>query len=107
MCAFVLWIANNLTLIMIPAQESIAIGELVVYPLVLIGVVFVLARHGLKREAGFFFLASFTLVRIIGAGFEIAAIKNPTQSNIIGATVLQSMGLSPLLMSSSALLKRM
>lgn len=92
---------------MIPAEESIAIGELVVYPLVLIDVIFVLIRHGLKREAGFFFLASFTLVRIIGAGFQIAAVKNPTQSNITGATILQSMGLSPLLMSSSALLKRM
>lgn len=92
---------------MIPAEESIAIGELVVYPLFLIALVFVLVRHGLKREAGFFFLASFTLVRIIGAGFQIAAVKNPTQSNLTGTFVLQSMGLSPLLVSSSALLKRM
>lgn len=92
---------------MLHGQESIAIGELVVYPLVLVAILFVLARHGLKREAGFFFLASFSIVRIIGAGFQIAAIKNPSQSNITAATILQSLGLSPLIMSSLALLKRM
>ena len=92
--------------IMLPADESIAIVELFVYPLVLIAVLFVLVRHCLKAQAGFIFLASFTIVRIIGASFEIAATKNRTGSNPTWAAVLQSLGLGPLLMSTSSLLKR-
>lgn len=92
---------------MLTDAEAIAIGQLVVYPLVLIALILVLARHGLSRQAGFFLLASFCIIRITGCGFEIAAVKKPSQSNITTATILQSLGLSPLLMSSSALLKRM
>lgn len=98
---------NQPVFIMFTDDEAIATGQLVVYPLVLIAIIFVLARHGLSRQAGFFLLASFCIVRIIGCGFEIASVKKPSQSNITTATILQSLGLSPLLMCSSALLKRM
>lgn len=110
LCALTLCALHQLNptnpFVMLPADESIAIVELVVYPLVLIAILFVLVRHGLKAQAGFIFLASFTIVRIIGASFRIAATKNPTESNLTWAAILQSLGLGPLLMSTSSLLKR-
>ncbi|MCJ1467284.1 hypothetical protein MMC07_005908 [Pseudocyphellaria aurata] len=91
---------------MLNSQESIAIAELVLYPFVLVAIIFVLIRHGTKTQTGFVLLASFTVVRLVGAGFGIAAVKNPTKSNITWAAILQAVGLSPLIMSSAALLKR-
>ena len=89
-------------------EEVIAIVELCIYipifPLALI----VIFRHGWKKQLGWIYLAIFCLVRIAGAGFKIASVKYPDNStDLEWSAILQSVGLSPLLMATMGLLKRM
>ncbi|MCJ1393146.1 hypothetical protein MMC18_006018 [Xylographa bjoerkii] len=88
-------------------EEIIAIVELCVYipifPLALI----VVFRHGWRKQLGWIYLAIFCLVRIAGGGFKIASVKYPDNStDLEWSAILQSVGLSPLLMATMGLLKR-
>jgi hypothetical protein len=92
---------------MVAAAEGIAYGELVVYIPVFFLTLIVVFRHGFKREMGWIYLAIFCIVRIVGAIFKIEASHHPdSKTDIEWATILQSVGLSPLLMASLGLLKR-
>lgn len=89
-------------------EEIIAIIELCVYipifPLALV----VVFRHGWRRQLGWIYLAIFCLIRIVGAGFKVASTRNPANStDLERSAILQSIGLSPLLLASMGLLKRM
>lgn len=93
---------------MVSTAESIAIAEIVVFVPVLIAMIFVLFRHGFSKKLGWAYLATFSVIRIVGAGFEIAAVKNPgSRTDVTWATILQSIGLGALILSSLCLLQRM
>lgn len=88
-------------------RDGIAIGELVVYFPALAIAVLLAVRHGFGRSSGWFFLIVFALVRIIGSCFQLATINNPTSISLYtGAAVLQTIGLSPLELTSLGLLSR-
>ena len=88
-------------------REHIAIAELVVYiPLALI-TAFIVLRHGFHRQLGWIYLCLFSGIRIAGAVLEILSHNNPDNtSDLEWAVILQSVGLSPLLLASMGLLKR-
>lgn len=93
---------------MISPSESLAIAELVIYPPILLANIFLLFRHGIRRQAGWIFLTIFCIIRLIGAGFGIAAAKNPDDVNDIEwSAILGSIGISPLLLAMMGLLMRM
>jgi hypothetical protein len=88
-------------------REHTAIAELVVYIPVALVSIFVVLRHGFHRQLGWIYLAIFAGIRIGGAVMEILSHNNPSNSNDREwALILQSVGLSPLLLSSLGLLKR-
>ncbi len=92
---------------MVSTVEGIAIAEIGVYIPVFLLTAIVVFRHGFKRQAGWIYLALFCLIRLAGAGFKIAQTHNPTnKTDIEWAAILQSVGLSPLLLASMGLLKR-
>jgi hypothetical protein len=92
---------------MVSTEEGIAIAEICVYIPVFILTLIVVFRHGFKRQAGWIYLAIFCVIRLAGADFKIAHTQNPTnQTDIEWAAILPSVGLSPLLLASSGLLKR-
>jgi hypothetical protein len=92
---------------MVSTEEGIAIAEICVYIPVFILTVVVVFRHGFKRQAGWIYLAIFCVIRIAGAGFKIAQTQNPTnKTDIKWAAILDSVGLSPLLLATIGLLKR-
>ncbi|KUJ18921.1 uncharacterized protein LY89DRAFT_582774 [Mollisia scopiformis] len=92
---------------MVSTSEAIAYAEICVYIPTFILTLFVVFRHGFKRQAGWIYLAIFSLIRVAGAGFKIAQSHNPTnKTDIEWAAILQSVGLSPLLLASMGLLKR-
>jgi len=92
---------------MVSTQEGIAYAELCVYIPVFVLTVIVVIRHGFQKQLGWIYLAVFCLVRLAGAGFEIAKAHNPdNKTDIEWGAILQSVGLSPLLMASLGLLKR-
>jgi hypothetical protein len=92
---------------MISTPEAIAIAEICVYTPIFFLTLTTLFRHGIKRQSGWIYLAIFCLVRLAGAIFKIETADHPhNTTDIEWATILQSVGLSPLLLASLGLLKR-
>jgi hypothetical protein len=92
---------------MISTAEGIAIAELAVYIPIFILTIIVVIRHGFHKQLGWIYLAIFCLIRAVGAGFKIESVHHPTnKTDVEWAAILQSVGLSPLLMASMGLLKR-
>jgi prolipoprotein diacylglyceryltransferase len=92
---------------MVSTAESIAIAELCVYIPIFILTVVVMIRHGFQRQLGWIYLAIFCIIRLAGAGFKIESVHHPTnKTDTEWSAILQSVGLSPLLMASMGLLKR-
>lgn len=92
---------------MVNTAEVIAYVEVCVYAPIFILTAIVVIRHGFHRQLGWIFLALFCAIRIAGAVFKIESVHNPTsKTDIEWAAILQSVGLSPLLLASLGLLKR-
>jgi hypothetical protein len=92
---------------MIITTEHIAIAELVVYIPVALVSLFVVLRHGFHRQLGWIYLFVLSGIRIAGGVFEILSHNDPSNTNDAEwGLILQSVGLSPLLLSSLGLLKR-
>lgn len=93
---------------MLSSLESLNVAELAIYLPLLFLTLFVVFRHGIHRQAGWIYLAIFCLIRIIGAALGIAADKSPSNaSDLEWSAILGSVGISPLLLASIGLLKRM
>jgi hypothetical protein len=92
----------------IVTRENIAIAELVIYAPVALISLFVVLKHGFHRQLGWIYLFILSGIRIAGGVMEILSHNNPSNTNYEEwAVILQSVGLSPLLLSSLGLLKRM
>jgi hypothetical protein len=64
-------------------------------------------RHGFKRSSGWLYLIIFSLARLIGGALQLATISDPTNIGLlIGANILQTIGLSPLILVMLGLLTR-
>jgi uncharacterized membrane protein len=89
-------------------SNGIAIGEIVCYSPCLLVAVFLMARHGLRKAGGWYFLVMFSLVRILGAVFQLATINDPTSVSLrTGAAILTTVGFSALLLATLGLLTRL
>ncbi|KAL2832682.1 hypothetical protein BJY01DRAFT_253790 [Aspergillus pseudoustus] len=87
--------------------EHVAIAELVVYILTALATLFVVLRHGFHKQLGWIYLYIFCVIRVVGAVLQILSHNDPSNTNDLEwATILQSVGLSPLLLASLGLLKR-
>jgi hypothetical protein len=92
---------------MISTPEAIAIAELCVYSPIFLLTFVIVFRHGFKRQSGWVYLAIFCIVRIAGAALKILSAKRPQSiDDAEWAAILQSVGLSPLLLTTLGLLKR-
>ena len=89
-------------------SESLDIAELAIFSPLLLLTLFVIYRHGIHRQSGWIYLSIFCLIRIIGGALGIAAARNPSNvSDLKWSAILGSIGISPLLLASLGLLKRM
>jgi len=75
-------------------------------PIFIVTLILVL-RHGFKRDAGWIFLLIFSIIRILGGILLIAAqLTRPVNTGLYtGAYVLESAGLSPLLLATLGFLR--
>ncbi len=92
---------------MLSTDGKIAISEICVYvPIFFLSLISVF-RHGTGKQLGWIYLTIFCLIRLAGAGFKIASDNDPSNgTDLEWATILSSVGLSPLLMASLGLLMR-
>lgn len=92
---------------MVSYRNGVSIGEIAFYVPALIIAVILAIVHGFGRNSGWFFLITFSLARIVGPCFQLATIHDPTNTDLYtGAAILQSIGLSPLMLTALGLLSR-
>ncbi|KAI1384613.1 uncharacterized protein F4822DRAFT_367992 [Hypoxylon trugodes] len=88
-------------------RDSISIAQLIVFLFSLFVAIWLAIRHGFGRNAGWFYLIILSLARIVGASLQLATISDPTNVSLqIGAVTLQSVGLSPLILTQLGLIGR-
>ncbi|KAL2811475.1 hypothetical protein BJX63DRAFT_433322 [Aspergillus granulosus] len=87
--------------------EHVAIAELAVYIPTTLVTVFVVLRHGFHKQLGWIYLSIFCVVRVVGAVLQILSHSDPSKTDDLKwAIILQSVGLTPLILASLGLLKR-
>ncbi|KAI5242590.1 hypothetical protein E4T42_07631 [Aureobasidium subglaciale] len=92
---------------MVDSREILAIVELIVYVPALIVTFAIVIRQGFKRQLGWIYLAIFCTIRIIGSILAILSHNHPKNvEDAEWAGIFQSIGLSPLILASFGLLKR-
>jgi len=89
-------------------RNGVSIGQIVVYTWALAVAIFLAARHGFRRNAGWMYLIIFCLARIIGPAMELATINDPTNTDLYtGYAILNNVALSPLMLAAMGLLGRL
>jgi len=63
-------------------------------------------RHGIRRSGGFIFLIIFSLIRILGACCQLSTIHHHSIGIYIVVAILDSIGLSPLLLGLVGMISR-
>ncbi|KAM0805148.1 hypothetical protein BDR22DRAFT_817632 [Usnea florida] len=92
---------------MLSERENVAIAELAVYIIAIFFAIAIIFRHGLNKGRPWIYLVVFCGLRIAGAAFGILSANHPTsRSDATWSAILGSIGLSPLLLVASGLLKR-
>lgn len=87
--------------------NQVSIAEIVIYSFALVIGVVLSLRHGFGRNAGWLYLILFSIIRILGAAFNLATINDPSNINLyIGEAILQNIGISPLVLVLLALVGR-
>lgn len=93
---------------MLSEREDICIAELAVYipSIILAGAV--IFRHGFSKGRPWVYLIVFCGLRIASAILGILSVNHPTsRDDATWAAILGSIGLSPLFLATSGLLRRM
>lgn len=92
---------------MLSERESIAIAELAVYiPSILLALA-VIFKHGFSKGRPWVYLVAFCGLRIASAVLEVLSSDHPTsRSDATWTAILGSIGLSPLFLAASGLLRR-
>lgn len=87
-------------------RGDIAIATIVFFVPIFCFALFLTLRHGFGRQAGWIFLLTFSIVRIVGGALHIAAEESnpPSVGLFIGAFSLESAGIAPLLLCTSSFL---
>ncbi|KAI0506696.1 hypothetical protein F5B22DRAFT_650514 [Xylaria bambusicola] len=79
--------------------DSVPTAQLAIYVVLTIPVLYLLVRHWPTGLLGWFYLFTFTTLRIVGG-----AISMGSSSTSGGASIISSIGLSPLLLATSGIL---
>ena len=92
---------------MLSEREDIAIAELAVYiPSILLAIT-IIFRHGFSKGRPWIYLILFYALRIASAVLEVISSNHPTnRDDATWTAILGSIGLSPLLLVASGLLRR-
>ena len=88
------------------SRGGVSIFELFIYIPAIVVAVIVCSRHGFGRSSGWLFTLILCLVRIIGACCQLATYHSETKGLLEAVVILDSIGISPLLLATLGLLSR-
>jgi hypothetical protein len=87
-------------------RAGVSVAELVIYSPALIVATIICARHGFDRSSGWIFALILCLVRIVGACCQLATYQSQSEGLLEATIILESIGISPLLLATLGLLSR-
>lgn len=88
-------------------RNKISITQIAYYSPLFFVAVFLFFRHGWGRNAAWFYLCGFSLIRIASSSLQLATIDHPLDVDINTAgLILQNVGISPLILVVMCLLGR-
>ena len=88
------------------SRGGVSVFELIYYFPALVIAVLVCHRHGFGRSSGWIFTLILCLIRIIGACCQLATYHSETKGLYKAVIILDSIGISPLLLGTLGLLSR-
>lgn len=88
------------------SRGGVSILELIIYFPCLIVASIICSRHGFSRSSGWVFTLVLCLIRIIGACCQLATYHDQSSGLLEAAFILDSVGISPLLLATLGLLSR-
>ncbi|KAI5456031.1 hypothetical protein BGZ63DRAFT_418066 [Mariannaea sp. PMI_226] len=91
----------------IDARGGISIAELIVYIPAIVLSIIVCSRHGFKRSSGWLYTLLLCFVRIIGAICQLITYSNKSEGLIRATLIIDSIGLSPLLLATLGMISRL
>lgn len=88
------------------SHDTIALLELIFYIPTIFLAIYVCFKHGFKRSSGWLYTVILCLIRIIGSVCQFITNKNPSTGLLQTIFILDSVGLSPLLLATLGILNR-
>lgn len=85
----------------------LSVVELVLYIPLLVLTVGICIRHGVSRTSGWVYTAILCLVRVIGSICQLVSETSPSKNLLEAVLILDSIGLSPLLLATLGMLSRL
>lgn len=91
----------------IGADGIVSIVELIVYIPALIAAIIVCSRHGIHRSSGWIYTIILCVVRIAGAICQLLTINNQSDGLLKATIIIDSIGISPLLLATLGIISRL
>ncbi len=91
----------------IDSRGYVSIAELIVYIPATIASAIVCSRHGFSRSSGWVFTLVLCIVRIVGSVCQLITYSNQSTGLITATVIIDSIGLSPLLLATLGMLSRL
>ncbi|KAL1591976.1 hypothetical protein SLS60_011568 [Paraconiothyrium brasiliense] len=88
------------------AHDTVALIELIFYIPTIFVSAYVCYKHGFKRSSGWLYTPILCLIRIIGSICQFVSNTNPSTGLLQTIFILDSVGLSPLLLATLGVLNR-
>jgi hypothetical protein len=92
---------------MMHARDIVAAIELAVYIPAAILAVIICVQHGFNRSSGWVYTLILCIVRTAGASCQFLSRQNHSNGLIEAKIIIESIGLSPLLLATLGLLSRL
>ena len=85
----------------------VSIAELIVYVPALILAFILCARHGFNRASGWIYTIILCLVRVVGSVCQLLTYSNHSDGLLQATLIIDSIGISPLLLATLGMLSRL
>lgn len=85
----------------------VSIVELIVYIPALIAAVFVCTRHGMHRASGWVYTVILCAVRTAGAVCQLLTYSDQSEGLLKATVIIDSIGISPLLLATLGVISRL
>jgi hypothetical protein len=89
------------------ARGWVSVVELIVFIPSLITSIIICSRHGFTRSSGWIYTLILCLVRIVGAICQLLTYNDQSSSLLKTTIIVDSIGLSPLLLATLGMLSRL